>query len=913
MPETSLKPQPPIIFIQPGVLQRLSEGAFVPERRPPKPSLTMSERRDSLSPLSVTKRCVRYDPNVFINRKAQVSELAESLNRPDKKLLLLSGPQGAGKTSLARGLIELMGGGAEQLLWFDTSTHTDFDDIIHFLIQYITYICAALRIEQSMNQPQPQTVADPLLRIEQMLGSIAHVPLLIVLDNVEHIVDGDFRINSFQLKEMLNFLLSFQNIKMVLAGERLPYTDLSANAGVITEVKLAGLSEPDVLALFKTHAQLLAPEMLQDIYRKTHGEPWLLKLLFYLSKPTSGKTAIGLETLHQVLSPLPADVSLERTIQTMTQFVYDHLSEQERQVAQVLSLLRHPADFDTIISITRFCQPSLIGGSTEAFRETLDRSLFKPLMKRTFPPQSVLEHIRDRHQPLRTFHPWYEFYRHVKKEIYARIDPEERYRIHALLSEFYTQEKAKPQAQRLYRVKTTSLTAEARFHAQSARQRRPIRSEEASLESRSYSYSAEQLPHEKVLDTSKPGSDTPKPVPPSNWRLIAERASRLPDTPQKPDPYLQPEIQKLGLSPEEVARLFETQENQPTEMSLTQVSQPVNYPENHPVENHPANDPLGHPTLAAILKASEQALARMAFQDAAELLLEAVHWYASHGRFEQAEATLKRIVDFGPNLSPGLLGSVYREWAQIHHALDKPEAEKEAHQNACRYFEAQGVSRSADQTEQYGKVLKAMADLASRNGHTDGALSLLRQRLRLFQQAGMRAHAAEAFFTLAQALDELKQTDLALQAYQEALNIDKQQGNALSCAAITANMASIYADRGQWQQSVQAFEASYRYDQQAKNEEGQLETLMGLADVYFRQAKLEQVEATYQNALRLAIQCQLPLWKTRIYRQLGLLYRQQQRREDALEYLRSALLSAPTSLPAQHRVQMEDWIEELRN
>ncbi len=889
MPETSLKPQPPIIFIQPGVLQRLKEGTFVPERRTSVASLAMNERRDSLSPLSVTKRCVRYDPNVFINRRTVVSELADSLNRPDKKLLLLSGPQGAGKTSLARGLIELMGGGAEQLLWFDTSSHTDFDDIIHFLIQYITYICAALRIEQSTAQPQPQTVADPLLRIEQMLGSIAHVPLLIVLDNVEHIVDGDFRINSFQLKEMLNFLLSFPNIKMVLAGERLPYTDLSANAGVITEVKLAGLSEADVLALFKTHDRLLAPEVLQDIYRKTHGEPWLLKLFFYLSK---------LEMLHQALSA-----------QTMTQFVYDHLSEQERQVAQVLSLLRHPADFDTIISITRFCQPSLIGGSTEAFRQMLDRSLFKPLMKRTFPPQSVLEHIRDRHQPLRTFHPWYEFYRHVKQEIYGRIDPEERYRIHALLSEFYTQEKAKPQGQRLYRVKTTSLTAEARFHAQSARQRRPIRGEEASLESRSYTYSAEQLPLDKGVGTSKSASDSisdsRKSVPPSNWRLMAERASKLPDQPQKPDPHLQPhlqaEIQKLGLSPEEVSRLFETEE----------VSQTVNEPMNHP-ENHPVNDPLGHPTLASILKASEQALARMAFQDAAELLLEAVHWYASHGRFEQAEATLKRVVDFGPNLSPGLLGSVYREWAQIHHALDKTAAEKEAQQTACRYFEAQGVSRSAEQTEQYAKVLKAMADLAFREGQTDCALALLRQRLGLFQQAGMRAHAAEGFFTLAQALDDLKQADLALQAYQEALNIDKQQGNTLSCAAITANMASIYADKRQWQQSVQAFEASYRYDQQAKNEEGQLETLMGLADVYFRQAKLEQVEATYQNALRLAIQSQLPLWKTRIYRQLGLLYRQQQRREDALEYLRSALLSAPTSLPAQHRVQLEEWIEELQ-
>lgn len=123
-------------FIQPQILARLRAGKFVAERRQ-KQAGSDQDRRDTLSPLAIAKRCIRYDPSVFANRSDLVLKLADDLNDSDVKILMLLGEQGSGKTSLIRGLVELTGGelaggGQMQLLWFDAHRYTDFEEITDF-------------------------------------------------------------------------------------------------------------------------------------------------------------------------------------------------------------------------------------------------------------------------------------------------------------------------------------------------------------------------------------------------------------------------------------------------------------------------------------------------------------------------------------------------------------------------------------------------------------------------------------------------------------------------------------------------------------------------------------------------------------------------------------------------------------
>src|SRR5262249_16161395 len=133
--------QDSLFFIQPHVLERLQSGVFVAKRKQTRISYHLGDRRDTLSPLAVTRRAIRYEPLVFYNRKDLFIEPVKAVNDPRKKLVLVSGPPGRGKTAFVRGVVEMMGGGKEQLLWFDVSKHTDFDEVIRFLVDFMSYVC----------------------------------------------------------------------------------------------------------------------------------------------------------------------------------------------------------------------------------------------------------------------------------------------------------------------------------------------------------------------------------------------------------------------------------------------------------------------------------------------------------------------------------------------------------------------------------------------------------------------------------------------------------------------------------------------------------------------------------------------------------------------------------------------------
>jgi hypothetical protein len=343
-------------FINEKILKRLIEGSFVPERRSNPGKTKLADRRDTISPLAVAKRCVRYEPQVFYQRKDLVLRVADHLNNSTKKMVLVTGQQGSGKTSLVRGVVELMGGGDEQLLWFDINIHTDFDEIIQFLIENITYICAALSIDEAPKEGVSPLKAGPLEPMDQLeyhLRKVSHIPLLIVVDNIEYIVDPEYRIHSYSLKEFLNFLLSFPNIKMVLLGDRLPYADISVTEDIVTELKLYGLKETDGLQLLRSNIPQNGIEKEADfvqtctqLFRRTGGAPWQLRALNFWTQ----KKQIPVTELAAFLSKpgiSPAD--------SFAQFLQGHLTQEEQKVFTLLSFLRHPVDVRLLNALMRRC------------------------------------------------------------------------------------------------------------------------------------------------------------------------------------------------------------------------------------------------------------------------------------------------------------------------------------------------------------------------------------------------------------------------------------------------------------------------------------------------------------------------------------------------------------------------------
>jgi tetratricopeptide (TPR) repeat protein len=536
-----------LTFISADIIERLENGTFTPVRGDDGPA-DKAGRRRTLSPLAIIKRCIRYEPYVFQHRKPLILQLARGLNRPERKIALVSGAQGIGKTSLARGLIELMGSRNEQVLWFDVNRYTDFEEIIHFLVRTIRDVFSQndpTRTDSSIVERRadpermPRSPGDArengnaeapvLAQLETLLRNVADMPLLLVLDNVEYLVDPTLRFNSAPFKEVLNFLLGFPNIKMMLLGERLPYGDMPSDPERVDDIRLTGLSEADTLIfLHARQKKRLAPSptdspsdlalleqairadfsesgsshsALADIetgaarqlYRKTQGAPWLLKILLHLNH----QAGLDFATLNRLLD------SENEPLAALTRLVDERLPDQHRALFHLLGFLRHPINRSALQAMAGICHPLLSPErlSPETLENLLEHSLLRSLVKISYPPQDVLAHVRavrERRRenqgqnqgqsqtrtranafrtggeavgPERKFNPGYELYPALKRFVHHRLSLEEKNRIHALLRDLYLQERSREAHSRILRIKNRALLNEARFHGSLLRER----------------------------------------------------------------------------------------------------------------------------------------------------------------------------------------------------------------------------------------------------------------------------------------------------------------------------------------------------------------------------------------------------------------------------------------------------------
>ncbi|MFM7389446.1 MAG: ATP-binding protein, partial [Vampirovibrionales bacterium] len=191
---TPLNEAPPTdtirVFSQ-AMLERLEAGNFVPVRQHQHRQQARGDRRSKETPLALCKRSIRYEPLVFEDRPEVILRLAKQLNRPSLKCLALYGEQGLGKTSIVRGLAELMGGGDEQLLWFELADYQQLEALCVQLLQQVVFFIANhtrthvawdeidWRCQDANNRKRLLTW------VEQYLNHIPNLPLLLVIDNAD--------------------------------------------------------------------------------------------------------------------------------------------------------------------------------------------------------------------------------------------------------------------------------------------------------------------------------------------------------------------------------------------------------------------------------------------------------------------------------------------------------------------------------------------------------------------------------------------------------------------------------------------------------------------------------------------------------------------------------------------------------
>jgi predicted ATPase len=310
------------------------------------PLATLENRPTNLPP----------QPTSLIGRERELAEVVDLLRRPDVRLVTLTGPGGAGKTRLALQA-------AADLL-------DDFGDGAFFvgLAGIADPSLVASTIAQALGIRETGGLA-PEEALERFLSDRE---LLLVLDNLEHLLEAAPQISEIVLKALSVKAILSSRAPLRISGER--------------EYPVPELADDDAVALFSERAQAIKPDFhlngdapaVIEICRRLDGLPLAIELAAARAKVLS-PTAL-LERLAQRLPVLTGGgrdlPDRQRTLRDTIGWSYELLDETEQTLFSRLAVFAGgftidaaeqvcDADLDTLTSLV---EKSLVRQGDDRFR-----------------------------------------------------------------------------------------------------------------------------------------------------------------------------------------------------------------------------------------------------------------------------------------------------------------------------------------------------------------------------------------------------------------------------------------------------------------------------------------------------------------------------------------------------------------
>ncbi len=270
------------------------------------------------------------------DRKDIILDILETLNSGKEKLIFVRGLQGVGKTTLIRAVNKFVD---NQVLhfYYTCSAITNLDDII---LSFYNFFNKKLEIKETKRTD----INNINNSIDEKLFSYLKTlkrPLLVTIDDFDRLIKDNTEIKE-DILVFLRYLASVPDLKLLIAGQHIPISNIGIRNEFINDIKLSGLDKEQSINFLKQISKDIPDHLLPKIYEITHGYPETL--LWFVN-------ALNLMKIE------PFDLAKNYFMQedAFDDFIikdfYNSLSDSQKNVLHVLTLIRHPLKTHSIKNI----------------------------------------------------------------------------------------------------------------------------------------------------------------------------------------------------------------------------------------------------------------------------------------------------------------------------------------------------------------------------------------------------------------------------------------------------------------------------------------------------------------------------------------------------------------------------------
>lgn len=818
----------------------------------------------NIPPANISKSFV---PDIFINRKDEINDIESFFNDTAQRVLLLSGIQGTGKSTLIRSMLTL----AEEpvlIFWYECSKITNLDDLLLSL-------CAYFDKKKSTTQSlKGQSFASIDERLISYLKALER-PLVIVLDSFEHLVTADFKIENEELKFFFNFLLDNNKVKLILSGQRLPTNDMDYNDDFVAVVKIGGLPETDSVNLLRANGMISSNSVLADIYKFSRGYPWVL----LLSTVVSSKFNVEPEKIVKAMS------YYEESFESyLLKVVYKALPKNDSKILDYLSAFRHPVNVPLLVSIDN---------SIDKVESRLENLVKLNLVKSTGKRFSVNNA--------------------VKKYVYSLIPDDVKSSLHNKISKFYGAEISKKLAERTIRISRKLLHSEQYYHNTNATKlSKSVPVEPKKLDkkipinytgndNKENSFALGDIDPKYMHLLNQPNTEKPEPV---DLPLEAP-LKKLPDkNNEKSNEVINIDGLELELSAEELEMVEAGSEDDKQEQSIP--SQ-VFVDDDIPLTPYVAPYIETYDDLEQELSSDGEEQPESETVDMLDSLRFVAKGYANEGKYGIAIDRYNEALELAVKINDPIqkaqvlfpLANSYRHMKNYDKSIECYEAAKDIYEGLNDYTDIPEILTNMAKVyyecykhekalSVYTSVLKmpheylqnhikasvfmGMGEIFDYHQRFNDALNYYFQALKSYEEINDISNMSVLYSRIGLIYDDLEDYDRAIVNYQRSLELDKKLDKKQHYAATLSNIAAVYDEIGNKTQSLNYYKQSLVIDKELDNIEGLYKTFGRVGTIYVELGNAESALKYYQYELKVAKKAQDPFWIAMAYLDLGDLY-----------------------------------------